>query len=60
MRTCGAWLPTGYWLLATYDSKQAGQVAAITGDGESGTERRELGDASKLVDIALGYLLGSE
>jgi hypothetical protein len=49
-----------YRLLAAYDSNQAGQVAAITGDDEAGAERRELGDASKLVDTALGYLLGSE
>lgn len=49
-----------YRLLAAYDSNQAGHVAAITGDDEAGTERRELGDASKLVDTALGYLLGSE
>ncbi|GAA3073366.1 hypothetical protein [Streptomyces glomeratus] len=62
-----SWVPdedlrrlAAYRLLAAYDSNQAGQVAAITGDDEAGTERRELGDASKLVDTALGYLLGSE
>ncbi|MFE9770671.1 hypothetical protein ACFYOV_03095 [Streptomyces sp. NPDC005931] len=62
-----SWVPdedlrrlAAYRLLAAYDSNQAGQVAAITGDDEAGSERRELGDASKLVDTALGYLLGSE
>ncbi|MFB9466788.1 hypothetical protein [Streptomyces cinereospinus] len=62
-----SWVPdedlrrlAAYRLLAAYDSNQAGQVAAITGDDEGGAERRELGDASKLVDTALGYLLGSE
>lgn len=62
-----SWVPdedlrrlAAYRLLAAYDSNQAGQVAAITGDDDAGTERRELGDASKLVDTALGYLLGSE
>ncbi|MFJ3229905.1 hypothetical protein [Streptomyces sp. NPDC086787] len=62
-----SWVPdedlrrlAAYRLLAAYDSNQAGQVAAITGDDEGGTERRELGDASKLIDTALGYLLGSE
>ncbi|MEH0609094.1 hypothetical protein [Streptomyces scabiei] len=62
-----SWVPdedlrrlAAYRLLAAYDSNQAGQVAAFTGDDEAGTERRELGDASKLVDTALGYLLGSE
>ncbi|MGW0764450.1 hypothetical protein [Streptomyces sp. NPDC002676] len=62
-----SWVPdedlrrlAAYRLLAAYDSNQAGQVAAITGDDEAGAERRELGDASKLVDTALGYLLGSE
>lgn len=62
-----SWVPdedlrrlAAYRLLAAYDSNQAGQVAAITGDDETGTERRELGDASKLIDTALGYLLGSE
>ncbi|MGW1064397.1 hypothetical protein ACWD4F_07785 [Streptomyces aureus] len=62
-----SWVPdedlrrlAAYRLLAAYDSNQAGQVAASTGDDEVGSERRELGDASKLVDTALGYLLGSE
>ncbi|MEU6475306.1 hypothetical protein ABZ858_00170 [Streptomyces sp. NPDC047017] len=62
-----SWVPdedlrrlAAYRLLAAYDSNQAGQVAATTGDDPAGTERRELGDASKLVDTALGYLLGSE
>ncbi|MFH9662336.1 hypothetical protein ACH4NF_04375 [Streptomyces sp. NPDC017248] len=36
------------------------RLAAITDDVEAGTERCELGDASKLVDTALGNLLGSE
>lgn len=48
-----------YKLLAAYDSNQAGQLAAVSGDVK-GLERRELGDASKLIDTALGYLLGSE
>lgn len=62
-----SWVPdedlrrlSAYRLLAAYDSNQAGQVAAITGDDSAGAERRELGDASKLIDTALGYLLGSE
>lgn len=62
-----SWVPdedlrrlAAYRLLAAYDSNQAGQFAAVTGGDEAGTERRELGDASKLVDTALGYLLGSE
>ncbi|WP_189747242.1 hypothetical protein [Streptomyces nojiriensis] len=62
-----SWVPdedlrrlSAYRLLAAYDSNQAGQVAAITGDDVAGGERRELGDASKLIDTALGYLLGSE
>ncbi|MFD8509770.1 hypothetical protein ACFV27_01290 [Streptomyces antimycoticus] len=62
-----SWVPdedlrrlAAYRLLAAYDSNQAGQFAAISGADEAGTERRELGDASKLVDTALGYLLGSE
>ncbi|MEV4557176.1 hypothetical protein AB0K51_09275 [Kitasatospora sp. NPDC049285] len=60
------WLPeedlrrlAAYKLLAAYDSNQAGQLAAATGD-DSGLERRELGDASRLVEAALGYLLGAE
>jgi hypothetical protein len=62
-----SWVPdedlrrlAAYRLLAAYDSNQAGQLAAVTGDDEAGIERRELGDASKLVDTALGYLLGSQ
>jgi hypothetical protein len=46
-----------YKVLAMYDNNQAGQLAAVAGDG-SVLERRELGDAAKLVDTALGYLLG--
>ncbi len=60
------WVPTedlrrlqAYKLLAAYDNNQAGQLAAIAGD-DTGLERRELGDASKLIDTALGYMLGSE
>ncbi|MGW4042234.1 hypothetical protein [Streptomyces sp. NPDC004721] len=45
--------------LAAYDSNQAGQLAAVTGDSH-GAERRELGDPSKLIDTTLGYLLGAE
>ncbi|MEV0438436.1 hypothetical protein AB0I84_11090 [Streptomyces spectabilis] len=63
----GSWVPdedlrrlAAYRMLAAYDSNQAGQLAAVTGDDETDLERRELGDASKLVDTALGYLLGSE
>ncbi|TQF05535.1 hypothetical protein E6W39_29045 [Kitasatospora acidiphila] len=48
-----------YKLLASYDNNQAGQLAAAAGD-ETGLERRELGDAAKLIDTALGYMLGSE
>ncbi|MGR3872669.1 hypothetical protein ACUXZZ_29440 [Streptomyces graminifolii] len=62
-----SWVPdedlrrlAAYRLLAAYDSNQAGQFVAVTGDDEAGIERRELGDASKLVDTALGYLLGSQ
>ncbi|MGW2611424.1 hypothetical protein ACWC4A_44895 [Streptomyces mirabilis] len=62
-----SWVPdedlrrlAAYRPLAAYDSNQAGQFAAATGDDEAGIERRELGDASKLVDTALGYLLGSQ
>ncbi|WP_432034041.1 hypothetical protein [Streptomyces antibioticus] len=61
-----SWVPeedlrrlAAYKLLAAYDSNQAGQVAAASGD-EAGLERRELGDAAKLVDTALGYLLGDK
>ncbi|WP_075662441.1 hypothetical protein [Streptomyces acidiscabies] len=62
-----SWVPdedlrrlAAYRLLAAYDSNQAGQFAAVTGEDEAGVERRELGDASKLIDTALGYLLGSQ
>jgi hypothetical protein len=48
-----------YKLPVVRDSNQAGQLAAATGD-TSGTARRELRDAPKLVDTALGYPLGSE
>ncbi|MER6127309.1 hypothetical protein ABT173_32945 [Streptomyces sp. NPDC001795] len=48
-----------YKVLASYDNNQAGQLAAAGGDAGA-LERRELGDAAKLVDTALGYLLGSE
>ncbi|MGW1914949.1 hypothetical protein ACWCQS_30545 [Streptomyces sp. NPDC002076] len=61
-----AWVPphelrrlAAYKVLASYDNNQAGQLAAAGGDA-SALERRELGDAAKLVDTALGYLLGSE
>ncbi|OPF70749.1 hypothetical protein VT50_0235905 [Streptomyces antioxidans] len=60
------WLPAeelrrlaAYKVLSAYDNNQAGQLAAASGD-ETAIERRELGDAAKLVDTALGYLLGSE
>ncbi|MFE4305684.1 hypothetical protein ACFRR6_06475 [Streptomyces sp. NPDC056891] len=62
-----SWIPdedlrrlAAYRLLAAYDSNQAGQLAQLSGDDDRGGERRELGDASKIVDTALGYLLGSE
>ncbi|MFD8209659.1 hypothetical protein ACFV2S_25085 [Streptomyces sp. NPDC059695] len=62
-----SWIPdedlrrlAAYRLLAAYDSNQAGQLAALSGDDDSGAERRELGDPSKIVDTTLGYLLGSE
>ena len=48
-----------YKLLAAYDSNQSGQLAAVSGDHKA-LERRELGDPGKLIDTALGYLLGSE
>jgi hypothetical protein len=61
-----SWVPaeelrrlTAYKFLAAYDSNQAGQLAAVTGD-HHGVERRELGDPSKLIDTTLGYLLGPE
>jgi hypothetical protein len=62
-----SWVPTedlrrlaAYKFLAAYDSNQAGQLAAVTGDEHHGVERRELGDPSKLIDTTLGYLLGAE
>jgi hypothetical protein len=62
----GSWVPAvdvrrlaAYKLLAAYDSNQAEQFAAVAGD-HHGLERRELGDASKLIDTTLGYLLGAE
>ncbi|MCX4858367.1 hypothetical protein [Streptomyces canus] len=61
-----SWVPAeerrrlaAYKFLAAYDSNQAGQLAAVTGD-HHGMERRELGDPSKLIDTTLGYLLGTE
>ncbi|TKA04841.1 hypothetical protein [Actinacidiphila oryziradicis] len=63
---CSSWVPepdrrrlAAYKMLAAYYNNQAGQLAAITGD-HHGLERRELGDASKLTDTTLGYLLGAE
>ncbi|MFF3697764.1 hypothetical protein [Streptomyces sp. NPDC002221] len=49
-----------YRLLAACDSNQAGQVAEVTGGDKDGTEHRELGDPSKLVDTALGHLLAAD
>ncbi|WP_406515645.1 hypothetical protein OH809_25300 [Streptomyces sp. NBC_00873] len=61
-----SWVPGGelrrlaaYKFLAAYDSNQAGQLAAVTGD-HHGLERRELGDPAKLINTTLGYLLGAE
>ncbi|GHI41107.1 hypothetical protein [Streptomyces violascens] len=58
------WLPddairrlAAYKLLAAYDSNQAGELAALTGN-EAAVERREFGDPSILVDSALAHLLG--
>ncbi|MFE6872312.1 hypothetical protein ACFVFS_37930 [Kitasatospora sp. NPDC057692] len=48
-----------YKIMAAYDANQAGQLAYASGD-ENGLDRRELGDASKVIEAALGYLLGSE
>ncbi|GAA3371248.1 hypothetical protein GCM10020367_21140 [Streptomyces sannanensis] len=63
----GSWVPdedlrrlASYKLTAAYDLNQAGQLAAATSSDEGHADRRELGDASKLIDTALGYLLGSE
>jgi hypothetical protein len=62
-----SWVPAeelrrlaAYKFLAAYDSNQAGQLAAVTGDEHHGVERRELGDPSKLIDTTLSYLLGPE
>ncbi|MFJ4910632.1 MULTISPECIES: hypothetical protein [unclassified Streptomyces] len=62
----GQWVPeedlrrlAAYKSLVAYDQNQAGQLAAAHGD-EDGGERRELGDPSRLIEAALGYLLGSE
>jgi hypothetical protein len=58
------WLPddavrrlAAYKLLAAYDSNQAGELAALTGN-EASAERREFGDPSTFVDTALAHLLG--
>ncbi|WP_369387175.1 hypothetical protein AB5J72_05810 [Streptomyces sp. CG1] len=58
------WLPdeavrrlAAYKLLAAYDSNQAGELAALTGN-EAAAERREFGDPSTFVDTALSHLLG--
>ncbi|WP_329317923.1 hypothetical protein [Streptomyces sp. NBC_01262] len=63
----GSWVPdedlrrlAAYKLLAAYDQGQAGQLTAVTSGDDRDTERRELGDPAKLIDTALGYLLGSE
>ncbi|KOX33006.1 MULTISPECIES: hypothetical protein [unclassified Streptomyces] len=60
------WIPdddlrrlTAYKMLVAYDQNQAGQLAAAYGD-EDGLDRRELGDPARLIDAAVGYLLGSE
>ncbi|MEU5435426.1 hypothetical protein AB0G73_18890 [Streptomyces sp. NPDC020719] len=59
-----SWLPddavrrlAAYKLLAAYDSNQAGELAALTGN-EAASERREFGDPSMFVDTALAHLLG--
>ncbi|MBD0741922.1 hypothetical protein [Streptomyces sp. CBMA152] len=59
-----SWLPddairrlAAYKLLAAYDSNQAGELAALTGN-EAAAERREFGDPAMLVDTALAHLLG--
>ncbi|MFE5483015.1 hypothetical protein [Streptomyces sp. NPDC056527] len=56
-----SWIPdedlrrlAAYRLLAAYDSNQAGQLAALSGDDDTRPERRELGDPSKIVDTTLG------
>ncbi|MFJ7422758.1 hypothetical protein ACIQXD_29765 [Streptomyces uncialis] len=62
-----SWIPdedlrrlAAYKLVAAYDQGQAGQVAAATSGDSEQSDRRELGDPSKLIDTALGYLLGAE
>ncbi|MFD3511910.1 hypothetical protein [Streptomyces sp. NPDC058657] len=59
-----SWVPddavrrlAAYKLLAAYDSNQAGELAALTGN-EAGSERREFGDPATFVDTALAHLLG--
>jgi hypothetical protein len=59
-----SWVPddairrlAAYKLLAAYDSNQAGELAAITGN-EAASERREFGDPATFVDTALAHLLG--
>ncbi|MFF0741536.1 hypothetical protein ACFYVL_14165 [Streptomyces sp. NPDC004111] len=59
-----SWVPddavrrlAAYRLLAAYDSNQAGELAALTGN-ESASERREFGDPATFVDTALAHLLG--
>ncbi|MGX1668526.1 hypothetical protein [Streptomyces sp. NPDC055400] len=58
------WLPedavrrlAAYKLLGAYDSNQAGELAALTGN-ESAAERREFGEPSVFVDTALAHMLG--
>ncbi|MFB7424716.1 hypothetical protein ACFC0K_15735 [Streptomyces hydrogenans] len=62
----GQWVPdedlrrlATYKTLVAYDQNQAGQLAAAGGD-EDGTDRRELGDPARIIDAAVGYLLGAE
>ena len=62
-----SWVPeeemrrlAAYKLLAGYDQGQAGQIAAATTSDDTALDRRELGDAPKLIDSALQYLLGAE
>ncbi|MDX3205149.1 hypothetical protein [Streptomyces scabiei] len=64
-QTAPTWVPDGdlrrlaaYKIAAAYDHNQAGQLHAVTRGEESALDRRELGDAAKLIDTALGYLLG--
>ncbi|GAA1353689.1 hypothetical protein [Streptomyces beijiangensis] len=51
---------SAYKLLAAYDQGQAGQLAAASTGDDTALGRRELGDASKLIETVLGYLLGTE